>query len=186
MQPVTPNASHYDRRTIFFHWATFALVVLQFVVAWTIDDFPSGALRVDARSVHITLGLLLAVVLLARIVWRATEGRRLPAADHGAKHIVAKGTHWGLYLLLLAMVALGITLTWARGDSIYNLFSIPSFAPGNRALSNQIQEWHGDIGWIIIAVAGLHAAAALAHRFLWRNGVLNRMAVGWRGAAGGD
>lgn len=186
MQPVTPTASHYDRRTIFFHWATFALVVLQFVVAWTIDDFPSGALRVDARSVHITLGLLLALLLLARVVWRTTKGRRLPAADHGAKHVVAKGTHWGLYLLLLAMVTLGITLTWARGDSIYNLFSIPSFAAGDHALSNQIQDWHGDVGWIIITLAGLHAAAALAHRFFWKDSVLSRMAPERRGAAGGD
>ena len=186
MQPVTPGATHYDRRTIAFHWATAGLVVLQFVVAWTIDDFPSGPLRVDARSVHITVGALIATLLVARIVWRATSGRRLPAQDHGALHVVAKGTHWGLYLVLLAMVTLGLLLAWVRGDSIYNLFSIPSFAPGDRALENQIQDLHATVGWIIIALAGLHAVAALVHQYVWKDGLITRMLREPHGAAGQD
>lgn len=180
MQPVNAFAHSYDRSTIFFHWATVVLVVLQFAGAWTIDDFPNGPLRVDARSVHITLGCLLALVLIARIFWRSTGGRRLPAADRGVVHAGAKATHWGLYLVLAAMVCAGLYLEWVRGDSIYNLFSIPSFDPGNRLLRRQAQELHATIGWVIIALAGLHALAALVHRFVLRDGVLDRMWPGTR------
>lgn len=74
MQPVDVNATRYDTRTMLFHWLTAALVVLQWIGAKTIDWFPRGTLRVDARSVHITVGVLLALVLVARIVWRATGG----------------------------------------------------------------------------------------------------------------
>ena len=178
MQPVSEASNHYDLRTIVFHWATAVLVVLQFVVAWTIDAFPSGPLRVDARSVHITLGTLLAMLLIGRLWWRATGGRRLPAADAGVAHVVAKGTHWSLYLLLLAMVSVGLFLTWVRGDSLFNAFSIPSFDPGNKALRHDTQEVHAAIGWVILALAGLHATAALVHRYLWRDGVLARMLPG--------
>ena len=134
MQPVTPGAAHYDRRTIWLHWLTAGLVVSQWVGANVIDWFPRGPLRVDARSVHITLGLALLAVFAARVVWRATQGRRLPAADRGALHVVAKATHWGMYALLAVILILGVFNVWVRGDSIFNAFTIPAYDPGNKAL----------------------------------------------------
>ena len=175
MQPVSPRASRYDRATMSFHWATAILVAWQWLGAQVIDWFPRGALRVDARSVHITVGVLLALLLIARLFWRLTGGRRLPLADRGVLNVVAKATHWGLYALLLAMVSVGVFLAWTRGDSIFNLFSIPAFDPDNRALPDQIQEIHAAIGWVIVGLAGLHATAALIHRFVWHDGVLARM-----------
>jgi cytochrome b561 len=175
MQPVTPAATHYDTNTIAFHWITAILVATQWFGAQIIDWFPRGAPRVDARSVHITCGVLLAFILLARIVWRLTAGRRLPLADGRALSVVAKAAHWGLYALLVVMVLVGITLAWARGDSIFNLFSIPALDPGNKTLPHQVGEIHATIGWIIVGVAGLHAAAALFHRYVLRDGVLARM-----------
>jgi cytochrome b561 len=66
MQPA-PREMRYDATTMFFHWATAILVATQWLGAQTIDWFPGGPLRVDVRSVHITCGALLAVLLLARI-----------------------------------------------------------------------------------------------------------------------
>ena len=151
------------------------LVVTQWLGAQTIDWFPRGPLRVDARSVHITVGVLLAALLAARVLWRVTGGRRLPLADRGAVNLVAKGTHWGLYALLTAMVLVGLFLAWTRGDSIFNLFSIPAYDPTDKALPDQVQDVHATIGWLILALAGLHAAAALVHRYLWHDAVLARM-----------
>jgi len=101
--------------------------------------------------------------------------RRTPPADAGALNIVAKGTHWALYALLVSMVLAGMFLTWTRGDSIFNVFTIPAYDPGNHVLPDQVQEIHGTIGWIILALAGVHASAALVHRYLWHDGVLARM-----------
>ena len=94
--------------------------------------------------------------------------------------MIAKATHWGLYALLVAMLLVGMALAWTRGDSLFNLFTIPAFDPGNHALPHQVQEVHATIGWIIVAVAGLHASAALFHRYVWRDGVLDRMLLGSR------
>jgi cytochrome b561 len=178
MQPIDHDAIRYDTKTIIFHWVTVVLVATQWLGAQTIDWFPSGALRVDARSMHIAVGVLLAGILLARIVWRLTGGRRLPSVGEGVIPLIAKVTHWGLYGLLAAMVIVGMVLTWTRGDSIFNLFAIPSYDPGNRALSDQIQEIHAVIGWMIVGLAGVHASAALIHRYFWDDGVLGRMLTG--------
>jgi cytochrome b561 len=175
MQPVSPDEKRYDGTTILLHWATAILVVEQWLGAQIIDWFPRGALQVDARSVHITLGVLLAILLLGRVLWRSSRGRRLPPADSGFIGLVSKVTHWALYGLLAAMVLVGVALTWARGDSLFNLFSIPAYDPGNHALANQIHDIHAALGWIILALAGIHAAAALFHRYACRDGVLGRM-----------
>jgi len=178
MQPISPIRKHYDRATIFFHWATALLVAGQWLGAQVIDWFPSGPLRVDARSVHITGGVILAALLFARIVWRGTGGRRLPLADRGILNVAAKATHWGLYALLAAMVLVGLFLVWARGDSIFNIFTIPAFDPANKNIPKQTGEIHETIAWIILGLAGVHAAAALFHRIVWKDGVLERMV--WR------
>lgn len=170
--------SRYDHLTILFHWTTAGLVAAQWLGAQTIDWFPRGPLRVDARSLHIVFGVLLAAVLAGRIFWRLTRGRRLPLADKGALNILAKGTHWGLYALLASMVLVGMFLAWTRGDSIFNLFSIPAYEPGNKELPDTVQGIHATIGWLILGLAGFHAAAALVHRYLWHDGVLARMLPG--------
>jgi cytochrome b561 len=175
MQPVTLDAKRYDGTTILLHWATAVLVVEQWLGAQIIDWFPRGSLRIDARSTHITLGVLLALVLVGRMLWRSSRGRRLPPADGGLLGLAAKATHWGLYSLLAAMVLVGLALTWTRGDSLFSLFSIPAYDPGNKDLPDQIQDIHATIGWIILAFAGVHAAAALFHHYVWRDGVLARM-----------
>src|SRR4051794_7395685 len=60
----------YDRRTVLLHWMTAVLVAVLWLVAQIIDDFPPGALRVGARSAHIVLGIVLLLVLAARVAWR--------------------------------------------------------------------------------------------------------------------
>jgi cytochrome b561 len=178
VQPVSSGATRYDSTTIAFHWAVFVLVAFQWIGAQTIDYFPRGPLRVDARSTHIVFGIVLGALLIARMVWRATGGRRLPAADSGPLQILAKATHYALYLLIIAMVSVGIFLAWTRGDSLFNVFTIPAFGGGDHALAENVQDIHADIGWAIVALVGLHAAAALFHRYVWRDGVLGRMIPG--------
>lgn len=175
MQPVSPNARRYDTRTIFFHWTTVVLVAAQWALAQVIDDFPRGMPRVAAKSTHIVLGLVIAAVLLGRVLWRATRGTRLPPADRGALHVVAKLTHWGLYGLLAAALLLGMFTAWAQGDSIYGMFKIPAYMPGNPDLGDQVAGVHGTVVTALLILAGVHAAAALVHQYVWRDGLLRRM-----------
>ncbi len=178
MQPVSLTAAHYDRRTIYFHWATLILIALQWVLAQEIDSFTRGAPRTAARSTHIALGLVIAAVFLARVVWRGTAGRRLPAADRGLLHVVAKLTHWGMYALIGGALVLGVVTAFAQADSIYGLFRLPALVPGNKEIGDQIAGIHGTVVTILLILAGIHAAAALVHQFIWRDRLLVRMLPG--------
>jgi cytochrome b561 len=168
-------SERYDSTTLWLHWITALLVVEQWVGAHLIDDFAKGFPRTAARSVHISFGLILAVILIVRIFWRGTQGRALPPANRGFLQIVAKGTHWLLYLLIVAVIAAGISLVWLGGVSFFDLFKIPAYAGATKLLRHNVFQAHMWIANVILIVAGIHAAAALIHHFVWRDGVLRRM-----------
>jgi cytochrome b561 len=180
---ISGTALRYDSKTMYLHWVTAALVILLWGLGQTIDWFPRGVPRVAARSTHIVAGTLLAIVLIQRIWWRITSGSRLPA--EGTKLIRQASTlvHWALYVSVLATVALGFANAWVRGDNIFNLFSIPAFDPGNKALRHTVEDLHGLAANTVIILAGLHAAAALVHHYVWKDNVLRRMLPGHRSAS---
>jgi cytochrome b561 len=167
--------ARYDGVSILLHWITATLVVMLWTLGQTIDFFPKGAPKIDARSTHFLLGATLGVVLLVRIGWRASAGRSLPVANSGWAGTAAKVVHYGLYVLLAATVVLGIFNAWQRGDVVFNFYTIPKLIPGDLALKRTLEELHGDFADIVLILAGLHAAAALAHHYLLRDSVLRRM-----------
>jgi cytochrome b561 len=168
-------AARYDGVSILLHWLTAALVVILWTLGKTIDLFPKGAPRIDARSTHIVLGATLGIVLLVRMLWRASAGRKLPLANSGWLGLTAKIVHYGLYALVGATVVLGIFNAWQRGDVLFNIYTIPKLVPGDLVLKRALEELHADFADIVLIVAGLHAAAALAHHYLLRDRVLRRM-----------
>jgi cytochrome b561 len=167
--------SSYDRRTIWLHWTTAILMTVLWGVAQIIDLFPKGLPRISARSVHITLGVLLGVVLVMRIVWRVRSGRRLPLAHHGVLGQAARIVHIALYAGLAAVIVLGLLNTWARGDSIFNLFHIPKLFPANPQLKPTVEYLHETVANALVILAAAHAFAAICLHFIRRDGVLRRM-----------
>src|SRR5512144_1544078 len=101
MQSAALLPVRYDRRTIALHWLTAALVVALWALGQTIDFFPKGDARVYARSLHIALGVTLALVLASRLHWRLGAGTQLPPAGAGRLDALALLTHRLLYGLLI-------------------------------------------------------------------------------------
>jgi cytochrome b561 len=165
----------YDSRTIVLHWATAVLVLGLWALGQCIDLFPQDAPRIAARSVHITLGLALALLLAARLAWRVRAGVKLGAASTGIVGRLAVGGHHLLYVLLCAVVLMGMACVWIRGDTLFNLFTVPAFDPGNKALRHDAVELHGLLANTLLGVAALHAAAAIWHHRVLKDGVLRRM-----------
>jgi len=165
----------YDSRTIALHWASVALVLCLWIAAQSLDFFPKGMPRMAALSVHITLGLLLAALLIVRVAWRLRGGTRLAAADAGVLGRLAVGAHRLLYGLLCAVVIAGIACVWIRGDTWFNIVTVAAFAPDNKSLRHNAVELHGLIANSLLALAAVHAAAAAWHHRVRKDGVLRRM-----------
>jgi cytochrome b561 len=102
---------------------------------------------------------------------------QLPASMTEVEKKLAHMAHFLLYVLLIAIPALGILLTWFRGQhlSFFGLFTIPSAVTPDREIASSIKEMHGFCANLILIVVGLHAAAALWHHFVRKDDVLRRM-----------
>ena len=76
-----PRDEHYDTATIWLHWSTAALVTILWTLGQVIGWLPRGPFRSGLWSTHLVLGLILALPLAMRILWRASYGSALPPAD---------------------------------------------------------------------------------------------------------
>ena len=171
------DGTTYDGVAIALHWATALLVIVQFGSAMTWDYF-SKATRQSMESVHISLGVLLTAVIVARLVWRLMPGHQVSSAGAGWDRLASKGVHYLLYVLLVAQAGFGFGFRWAQGHSVefFGLFGIPGpYGELARPLRRQLHELHEWVGWAIVIIAALHAAAALYHHYVLKDRVLKRM-----------
>jgi cytochrome b561 len=169
------SGEHYDSTTIGLHWVTAIMVAILWAGGEIADFVPKGVWRTNGWTLHVALGFALVTVLIWRIVWRLTGRRRLPAADADPTvHLAAEASHYALYALLFTTLALGVADAFARGFSLVDLSSRPAF--GDKDARCPLALWHGVAANLLIAVAFVHAAAALAHHYVLKDGVLMRMA----------
>jgi cytochrome b561 len=167
------TATTYDRATIAFHWTTAALVVVLWLLGQTADWFPKGAPREVAWSTHFTLGFLLALAWIGRLVWRLSGGRRLPGVGPAYMVKLSAAVHGLLYLIIAFVIVVGVGNLYAHGQNIWGLVSFPKLS--DAALRRTISETHEWAANILLALAAGHAAVALVHQYALRDGVLARM-----------
>ena len=161
------------------HWVIVALLIVQFVLAWTMPDIKRDTKPDTLINLHLSFGALIFVVAIARLGWRLIQGEPEPAADllpweRRVSHI----THWLLYLLLLVGPLLGwINASW-RGFpvSVFGLVELPKLIATRASGFGWTGDVHGLLAnYAMLALVGLHVAAALYHYFVRRDGVLQRM-----------
>jgi cytochrome b561 len=177
------DGTNYDNVAIALHWATALLVVVQFVSAITWDYFPK-ATQQTMQSLHVSLGVLLTAVIVARLAWRMVPGHQMPSLEVGWVELASKGVHYLLYALLAAQVVSGFVFRWAQGHPVdfFGLFGIPGpFGALARPQRRLIHEVHEYIGWAIVIIALGHALAALYHHYVLKDRVLRRMLPGREG-----
>lgn len=173
-----PISLRHDSITIALHWTVAALVLFQWIGGRTIDWFPKGPLKIDARSAHIVAGAFLTLIVVFRLHWKASLAAPLPRPQGERFGPVVAAMHGVLLLMLVGIVGLGLVLEGLRGDSLFNVTRLPAIGsdPAMRhLLANQVTAWHGLAANLILVLAGLHAAAALFHHVVLKDGVLRRM-----------
>jgi cytochrome b561 len=168
----------YDSVEIVLHWATAVLVVVLYALAETWDFAPhNSAFQRGMQSIHVSFGLLLALVLVARVAWKAGPGRRVAPASSGLVQLATASVHYALYVLLAAEVVLGVLNRWGHHDplSFFGAFTIPEAINFSKDQTHTINQLHNWVGNTIVILAGLHACAALAHHYVLHDGILQRM-----------
>lgn len=171
----------YDAPTLILHWLVALLIVAAFVVVHVAGELPRGPERIAVMDLHKSLGVTIFALVLVRMVWRLSHSApALPAGTPPWMELAAKLGHLALYGLMIAVPLSGVLMTEAKGREIavWGLFTLPVVIAPDKTLGHDLEELHEVVGNLLIILAGLHAAVALFHQFVLKDGLLARMRPG--------
>ena len=175
------NGKHYTGTAKFLHWLILVLLIGQFIFAWTMPHIGRNTPVTTLISLHFTFGVIILALAVVRLAWRVTH-REPPPLDGIPpwQTVSARIVHWLLYVLLFVVPILGwINASWRNMPVVMFGFELPKLV----ATRAPAWGWTGDVhgllaNYAMLAVVGLHVAAALYHYFVRRDGVLQRMLPG--------
>lgn len=165
------STQRYSAVLITLHWAMLALLVGVYVTAELQEHGEESVLATWHFALGLTVFALVWLRLAARLVWPA------PAAIEGGwRNVLSKLTHGVLYLLMIGMPLVGWLLVSAEGEPVSFLgLTLPPLMAPDHATAEQLEELHEAGAAIGYWVVGLHAAAALFHQYVLRDGLIARM-----------
>src|ERR1700688_318944 len=101
------------------HWLVALLLVAQYAIAWTMPPIHRGTVPDGLISLHLSLGVLIMLAIVARVAWRVTH--RAPAEPDDLplwQRLAARATHILLYGILVVLAVLGWAHASSRGWSV--------------------------------------------------------------------
>jgi cytochrome b561 len=174
--PTNPQRYSSVART--FHWLIVALIIVQFAVAWTMPEIGRGTRPEGLVGWHLSVGVVILLTALARLVWRATHvPPPAPRALAPALQIISRLTHALLYALLIALPLMGWINASARGWAVkvFGVLSLPQLVDSGSAFGRQMGDVHATTAVVFLTIIGLHVAGAAYHAIVLRDRTLQRM-----------
>ena len=163
-----------------FHWLIVALLLVQYPIGWLMPDIHRDMKPGAAMTFHISFGIVILMLIVMRFAWRLMH----PVAPESSlprwQRLSSEAVHWLLYALVLATTITGWLFASFRGWSVSFFFMtpLPMLASDNAAAGKAIDGWHQAMEWTLLAVIGIHVAAAMAHIFVYRDRIMQRMLPG--------
>jgi cytochrome b561 len=166
----------FDPVTIAFHWTTVILIAGMFASAWLLER--GGDQASLLLTIHRSIGVAVWVVAVCRLGWRLRFARLppFPRTMSKAKQNLAKASEYALYALLLIQPLTGLAQSLTRGRP-FSLFGwqAPVLMTRDVGLTHRLHAVHELSAWALLGLVGLHALAALHHRFVLRDDILQSM-----------
>jgi len=177
MRSNTP--ARYGATAIGLHWIVALLIFAAFGLGLYMTDIPGFTpTKLKLYSWHKWLGVTVFALAVLRVLWRLTHAAPAPVAGMPAWQAgAAKVAHGLLYLLILVVPVTGYLYSLAAGVPVVYLgvWPLPTLIEPNDALKETLKSAHIWLNYLMAALVALHAAAALKHQWLDRDGTLGRM-----------
>jgi len=173
------SPSRYGAITVLLHWLTALTVYGMFALGlWMVTLSYYDGWYHQAPEIHKSIGVLLMLGLVIRLIWRAISPLPAPLATYSRlTRIGAAAVHLALYLLLFGIIISGYLISTADGRpiSVFGLFEVPATLAdaGSQAdLAGTIHLW---LAWSVVVLSVLHGLAAIKHHFIDKDATLTRM-----------
>jgi cytochrome b561 len=131
-------------------------------------------------SIHKPLGIAILVLALIRLVVRLGYGAPpLPVDLPELMKLAANFSHYALYALMIGMPLIGWGMLSAAAYPVvlFGGVHLPAVLPQSERLHALLWNAHFYLAFVFFALILLHAAAALFHALVRRDGVFETMAL---------
>jgi cytochrome b561 len=184
-RPMRIRIARYTGVAQGLHWVTTLLIAAILPLAWVMTSVAKDNPNRDALFMwHKSIGITIFLLVVARLTWRATHpAPALPSSMAHWEAILAKLSHWLLYVVLVVMPVSGYIMSAAGGHAVsfFGLVNLPALAE-NKDLSKLAQQVHLATQWAVYVLVALHIIATVWHITMRRDGLLERMLPAQRNA----
>lgn len=171
------SPKQYDIISRSIHWVTALAVIAMFAVGlWMVDLTYYSTWYKTAPHWHKSAGILIAALTVFRLIWRKVKPA--PAIEGSAfERKAAHAAHHLIYTLLFVIFISGYLISTSdnRPIEVFNWFAVPALGelfPNQSDIAGNI---HYYSAIALIALAVLHALAALKHHFINKDNTLRKM-----------
>lgn len=173
------TAERYTRTAMVLHWLIAAAILGQIAFGWYLQKVPR---KTPERTVYVNFhkstGMLIGVLVLARIAWRLRHpAPPLPASMPAWERRAAHANHVLLYACMIVMPLAGyIASNFSRfGVKFFNAIDLPPWGVEDRAIYGFFNGVHVATSYVLVGLIALHIAAAAKHAIFPQHAILRRM-----------
>ena len=162
-----------------FHWLVVLLLLVQIPagIAMIAPALEQGS--IDRLFIlHKGLGVVLLVVVMARVLWRLTHpAPPMSEAIPELERRLATTAHWVIYVVLLVIAGSGYVHVVGDGFPIemMDALGLPTLLP----LMPEVASWaslvHRFSTFLLVALVAVHVGEVLRHHLVLRDETLSRM-----------
>ena len=168
----------YTRTAITLHWLMALLVFVTFPLGLVMSEMALSPNKLRLLSYHKWLGVTVFILVMVRLLWRASnKPAPLLATMPHWQRVAANAVHVLLYVLLFAIPLSGWLMSSAKGfQTVYlGMLPLPDLLSKDKVLGDALAALHEVLNIALLALVVAHIAAAIKHQFVDCDGTLARM-----------
>ena len=149
------------------HWTSVALLLTIIVVASQFADKPPSPEKLALISQHSSLGILLLILMAARLAWRNLNPNPIHSYSIKAwQKLLAISLHRSIYIIILTQCVLGILMLFTSGETFhfFNMFELPPLLANTHPIHQTILGFHYLISIMVYPLFAIHITAAIYHQ----------------------
>ena len=175
---MTGDRQHFTLLQRLLHWLmAVGILAMLFIGVGMVSTATPKFLSLVA--IHKSLGVTILVLALIRLVVRLRYGApALPVDLPMPMKLAAQLSHYALYALMIGMPLIGWAMLSAAAYPVvvFGGMHLPPILPQSASLHSWLWDAHFYLAFAFFGLVLLHAAAALFHALIRRDGVFQSMA----------
>ena len=179
MSASVTRPDRYGTVAIALHWLIGVALLAQIAFGFLLDDLaPRGTPgRTSVINLHKSIGIVLGVLILARLAWRLRHRPPAWPADFaGARARLATLGHRALYACMVGVPLSGyVASNFTRHGVRFFGNPLPPWGPDDRAVYVFFNGLHVTLAIALTLLIAGHIAIAIGHAFRDRGALFGRM-----------